>query len=331
MAGSPADEQAAEAATAAAAAALYLPSVADVLEVKGLMTRPPLSIPLELTHAILDDAEYWPHSSVTASYTPSMTVGRPGETNLVCLRILPPGLRTGSTMVETRSSPLSVDVKVSGAASEPAQERAVGGEDDPHPRGQHPFRKLVWQLASHDQGMSNSVCHRGTYEQSYTWFEADLERPEGYAEDALRALRWQKHSSRAVSTTGPHPLRRPLGPFAMTRPASVAPQVWFEAAAADDGPRPVTTVVLRRALQTNVHAASTTTHHTVTWRATDAAPPDSDVAAEAVRLGQSADAVDGAFVRAMRVGDSLAVRARAEYPHWRNYVESVGVDVFWAV
>ncbi len=43
-------------------------------------------------------------------------------------------------------------------------------------RGKYPFRKIVFQLTSHDQGWASDRGGHGTYETAYTWFDVGLER-----------------------------------------------------------------------------------------------------------------------------------------------------------
>ena len=49
--------------------------------------------------------------------------------------------------------------------------------DEPAPELEHPVRKIVFDIESHDQGFSSHHPEsRGTYNHSYTWFDAGLER-----------------------------------------------------------------------------------------------------------------------------------------------------------
>lgn len=48
--------------------------------------------------------------------------------------------------------------------------------DYPLPKLQGPVRKIVFNITSHDQGWSSETG--GLYENSWTWFEAGLERLE---------------------------------------------------------------------------------------------------------------------------------------------------------
>ncbi len=51
------------------------PSIADVLVVKAMLTRA-LALPVEIVDAITDLAEYWPHSTVQASWQHNMASHR---------------------------------------------------------------------------------------------------------------------------------------------------------------------------------------------------------------------------------------------------------------
>jgi hypothetical protein len=45
----------------------YQPSIADVLVVKSMLTKG-LQLPLELVESIVDQAEYWPHTTTEVNY-----------------------------------------------------------------------------------------------------------------------------------------------------------------------------------------------------------------------------------------------------------------------
>jgi hypothetical protein len=48
--------------------------------------------------------------------------------------------------------------------------------DYPTPLLKQPVRKVVFTIKSKDQGWGGQREHRGTYDGSWTWFEAGLER-----------------------------------------------------------------------------------------------------------------------------------------------------------
>lgn len=45
-----------------------------------------------------------------------------------------------------------------------------------HTRGEHPCRKIVFTIKSHDQGWASDRSDTGTYTGSYTWFDVGLEK-----------------------------------------------------------------------------------------------------------------------------------------------------------
>ena len=72
--------------------------------------------------------------------------------------------------------------------------------------------------------------------------------------------------------------------------------------------------------------------HRVEWRATDAIRPDLPEAVELLGAnGRGTGTGNGRFVRELKLGDVITVWAKARFPAWKNYVESVKVDVYWAL
>lgn len=49
------------------------------------------------------------------------------------------------------------------------------------PRGEHPCRKIVFTIKSRDQGWGGGA-HRGTYNDSFTWFDMGLEKVSAFRE-----------------------------------------------------------------------------------------------------------------------------------------------------
>lgn len=48
-------------------------------------------------------------------------------------------------------------------------------------------------------------------------------------------------------------------------------------------------------------------------------------------LGRGAETGNGEFVRNLKLGDVVTVWAKARFGGWSNTVESVKVDVYWAL
>lgn len=51
-------------------------------------------------------------------------------------------------------------------------------------RGEHPCRKIVFTIKSRDQGWGGGAS-RGTYNNSFTWFDAGLEKVSAFREGRL--------------------------------------------------------------------------------------------------------------------------------------------------
>ncbi|KAH7909758.1 hypothetical protein BJ138DRAFT_1136435 [Hygrophoropsis aurantiaca] len=124
----------------------YQPTVADIILVKKSLA----SLPIELIDGILDEASYWPHSSLTIAWRDSVPSQR---------------RNSGGDKMYMRTLPLAIygtDINI----ALPAR-RQYGGE--------YPARKVIFELWSKDQGWSNEIANRGTYNGSSTWFDADVE------------------------------------------------------------------------------------------------------------------------------------------------------------
>ena len=154
----------------------YAPSVADAYAVKALLTGQ-ARLPLDLAELVLDLAAYWPHTRTISTKTPCKAVGRQSE-HVFLLRSKP--LCVGAAEDYPRSEPVGDN---SSASRENKRRRASAvfgdggkGEDElPEPWSRHPARRVVFRLRSHDQGWS-SEQGRGTYANSWTGFDAGVER-----------------------------------------------------------------------------------------------------------------------------------------------------------
>lgn len=85
-------------------------------------------------------------------------------------------------------------------------------------------------------------------------------------------------------------------------------------------------------IQRNRMACSDYSDYRVTWTCWDVTAPDS---AEAQGLlmdqGTGKMAGDGQFVRNLKLGDVVTVWGRAMHRGWVNTVESVEIDIYWAL
>lgn len=73
--------------------------------------------------------------------------------------------------------------------------------------------------------------------------------------------------------------------------------------------------------------------HRIEWRYSDTVEKvrTVDGALALSAQGRGTGTGDGSFVKGLRLGDVVTVWAKARFPGWVNYIESVKVDVYWAI
>jgi len=176
------------------------------------------------------------------------------------------------------------------------------------PRGEHPCRKIIFQLWSKDQGWSDDVDNHGTYRGSYTWYDASVET---FASDILNGGRviWPAHlltyesDSPLLAESPFHFIRRdPDHPFL---------------------PPPTH-------LQRNVHAEDQIHHHTIVWHYLDCIGENPGLATQELD-GRGWKSRDGSFVRSLKVGDCITLWMRARFPGWSSLIEKAKIEIYWAV
>lgn len=87
-----------------------------------------------------------------------------------------------------------------------------------------------------------------------------------------------------------------------------------------------------KCLQKNLTATREPQEHKIVWSCNDdIADPDSMEAQALEERGRGRDTGNGDYVRDMKVGDVVTVWAKARFPGWVNVVESVRIDVYYAV
>lgn len=211
---------------------------------------------------------------------------------------------------------------------------------------EHPCRKIVFTITSHDQGWSGNARHdRGSYRRSWTWFEAGLERfdrnavrPKDSAEKDARGgggTPAPSSGEEAEGSSSPEKRRvapggdddpdlpEPYLPVYALRPVRPAPE--------QDGPGLHHGLLPDQQLliQHNKTATRASTTHTIVWSWDDRT---SDVTAEQLQeAGRGHGTGDGAFVRGLELGDVVTFWAKSRFGGWVNTVESVRVDIYWAL
>ena len=180
----------------------------------------------------------------------------------------------------------------------------------------HPCRRIIFTITSSDQGWSSVLADHGTYNGSWTWFEAGLERwcktspalTDAGGEQAQPSLRLDD-----LCTVYPVVELRPeTDEYAFSHPLSSNEHL---------------------KVQGNMTAEKAPKTHRVVWSYTDDINPERDVElAEGLKAqGRGRETANGKFVRDLRLGDVVTLWAKARFPSWVNKLESATIDVFYAI
>lgn len=335
----------------------FEPFLADVLEAKNDL-HTGLKIPIELVDAILDFAEYWPHTT-TVRRSGEMTIrtgrGHREEEFIVCfsprigigaraanvrqLRSYPLGYlpqetdKTDCRMLDESSFP-TIDPQpwtttkplVEGTANE--EVRAVWLEQS-QMKSEYPCRKIVFTIKSHDQGWGGGLGNKGTYNGSYTWFDAGKEELVAFKQGQEPSTLPSKSANTidVPTTESDTPI---TCTFHTTSPPTESNQT-----SSDD-----TDIKYHfhhafepndQCLQKNRTAEKTMQTHQIVWSCDDDIDPDSVFGQGLIDAGRGRATGTGEFVRNMRIGDVVTVWAKARFAAWCNVVEEVKIDVYWAV
>lgn len=293
----------------------FYPSLEDVSEVREILCRlwstssssatskrRSVTLPDEVVDIILDEAEYWP-SVVTRLNTTPFVIAADGDRE--CLKTPPlcySLTKDGHKEADESSSTLE----------ESAPQILLH-------RGIHPCRKITFDISSHDQGWGGESAHRGTFQGSWTWFDAYI-RPSNNEEDGAEDGRRTSDSTTSTATTttttwstdSDSSSERPPSP--PLRPFRIKPFL----------PEPTK-------LQCNRTATINSTDYHIVWHYLDGIAADSPEAEQIEReTGRGRATLDGSAVRNMKVGDEVSVWLRARFAGWRNHVDKMSVRVFWA-
>lgn len=153
----------------------YQPGIADILAVKNLFYETSSPLPIELVDVIMDMAEYWAHSSVTLRWSdtvPGLRRDGGGSTeeeveNKMYMRMPPLGmyycpeddliLERQKYGYNTTLADLEGLDGIRQLFGESASSDERKKKEWANPRGEHPCRKIVFDISSHDQGKSVSL------------------------------------------------------------------------------------------------------------------------------------------------------------------------------
>jgi hypothetical protein len=217
----------------------------------------------------------------------------------------------------------------------------------PH-RGIHPCRKVEFYIKSHDQGWGGSSSARGTYNGSYTWFDAFI-IPKSQENGSPKEAGEKAGSTGTSGNTGPPELgtqlegnNQPNNDTAHTEQHGGSQSSYPDPdsdAELDESPEPDSQFNHRHyflpgpdTLQRNQIAIGKSKSHVFVWHYLDVIDPDSAEAEETQNSqGRGRATLDGKAVREMNVGDQISIWARARFPGWVNHVQDIRVRVFWAI
>ncbi|KAM0263529.1 hypothetical protein ACHAQJ_001148 [Trichoderma viride] len=296
----------------------FEPTLSDVLVVRAMLVQTIL-LP-ELVGPILDYAEYWARSSAKASVYETIYPRRtgPGEFDYEDVRFLlrsyPVGLTErayrGGDDENSQESEFPTDIPVPRPFGEEF-DRGFFQKIIKHPSTfSHPARKIVFRICSHDQGWTTDE-RPGPFIAAKTWFDAGIERFDA------------SHTSDDED----------MGRLPAYKLGTIEPQA---KPAEDihgrfDYQFPYTPWRGPYEIQRNRMASPEFTDYEVTWTCWDVVSPDSAEAQQLMEQGKGRMAGDGQFVRNLRLGDVVTVWGRVMHRGWANFVESVEINIYWAL
>ncbi|KND89120.1 hypothetical protein TOPH_06154 [Tolypocladium ophioglossoides CBS 100239] len=305
----------------------YNPTPMDVVVTRIMLIRSK-PLPPDLVDSIFDLAEYWAHSTNAINYHAEhrdhlRVVGSSEAENQFLIRSYPLGL-TGIDGDKNLAEELAYDTneaKPLPLSKEHEPKFSSRLADYPTPRLARPTRRVVFSIRSKDQGWTSGNSTRGSYDGSFTWFEAGLERFDADQDCDAKCTYDVRHES--LSSTAPSL------PVCGLRP--VHPSIQRDSP--DQDYKYVHPLLQQD--QFDIHRNKLATRewqdHVVVWSYLDDTEPDSEASEALDAEGRGRATGDGSFVNSLRLGDVITVWGKARFPNWVNNIESVKIDVYWAV
>jgi len=319
-------------------------TAADVHVVRALLTSRPALLPIELIDIILDEAEYWSHSTVEVNSIRQVhgvheSLGY-SKAYLVTLPLAHPHTEGHHTTSPGKPPAVQPCQHMKGEVGSDAGEGMK--------RGKHPCRRIVFELHSRDQGWSDYSENHGTYDRTRSWFDVSVVRD-------FSSLLPPSSSSSSLDTNGDDRDNNNVGderddgsdeddrdpddrdrddddngeddPHGFIFAFGLLPP----SAPADSATNRTVEAMSDRDLQRNVHAKAEETRHVIVWDWKDTIKDGSPEALEAERMGRGWRSMDGGFVRGMKHGDQIALWMNAIERGWVCRVSRAIVTIYWAV
>ena len=225
---------------------------------------------------------------------------------------------------------------------------------------EHPCRKIVFSISSHDQGWGGRHVDRGTYEGSFSWFDIGLQRLKGVDMSQIpnpvlgqkkEYLEGDEETDLYSSEDGRTKQEERYLMFHNRGTSTGALEGWdgmrFDLEQIDPPFLPIVAdeevpkwqrggldhpyLPHDKTLQRNLTATAELTDHAIVLRWDDNVNPESEEGLRLQKDGHGKELLNGELVRSLKVGDVVSVWARARFPGWCNTVEKCEVKVYWAV
>ncbi|KAK4199845.1 hypothetical protein QBC40DRAFT_281229 [Triangularia verruculosa] len=303
----------------------YKPSITDVIVVKAMLVKG-LRMPAELVGSIVELAEYWPHVTSEVRWgddNPYIVHSGASHENQFLLRTPPLGFPDWGT--DTTSYTKAIPPRPLGEEFSTSDFQKLA--KFPVTLLAQPCRRIVFTIRSHDQGWGGSLEDQDTYNGSWTWFEAGLER---WCKNSASAPSDVPELRRNVDDNDDDDRQEPsmkLEDLSPVLPPVVADPRDYEFKY--DHPL-IPQEHLK--IQCNKVTERAFITHRVEWSHDDGVDSTDEVAAKELHdVGRGEATGDGQFVRNMRIGDVVTVWGKSRFGGWVNHISSVKVEVYWSL
>ncbi|KAK5992146.1 hypothetical protein PT974_05546 [Cladobotryum mycophilum] len=297
---------------------VYEPTLVDIIVVRVMLVR--AGLVADLIDNIFDHAEYWAHSTsqatldenIRAHYAPNQ-LSEEYHNKKFLLRSYPVGfMRPPQGAATIRYRKKAIDPLP--LTQECDREYFKNLVPYPIPPLDAPARKVVFRIRSHDQGWTTHSTP-GAFHDAATWFDVGIEKFDANHFCASCIDTSSKELSLCkLRTVQPPPVRRKSS-------SNGTDEYEFELRERFN----------KWEIQRNRVAQHDWTDYEVTWTYKDNIPHDSLVGEDLFNQGKNPKGYDGEFVRSLRLGDVITVWGRSVQAGWENFIESVQIDVYWAL